>query len=81
MSEYIDCDNCYHGSVCAYRHHKNELITDCNHYTPKADVVEVVRCKDCKHLLVDDEGYTYCSDTCGLDGIDLDDFCCDGERE
>ena len=47
---------------------------------PTADVVEVVRCKDCKHLLVDDEGYYYCSDSCGLDGTNLDDYCSDGER-
>lgn len=41
MSRYIDCDKCYHGRVCAYRHHYKDMITECSHYIPTADVVEV----------------------------------------
>ena len=44
---YIDCDKCYHGRVCAHRHHYHDMIVECNHHIPTADVVEVVRCKDC----------------------------------
>lgn len=41
ISRYIDCDKCYHGRVCAFRHHYHDMITECNHYAPTADVVEV----------------------------------------
>ena len=41
MSKYIDCDKCYHGRVCAYRHQYHDMIVDCNHYKPTADVEEV----------------------------------------
>jgi hypothetical protein len=52
---------------------------------PAADVVEVVRCKDCKHLetVIDIIGDMYCF--CGnADGkyiteVDLEDFCSHGE--
>lgn len=56
------------------------VVEDLLNKQPTADAVEVVRCRDCKHLLVDDEGYSYCSDSCGLDGVDLSDYCSDGER-
>lgn len=53
---------------------------------PAADVVEVVRCKDCKHLetVIDIIGDMYCF--CGnADGkyiteVDLDDFCSHAEK-
>ena len=38
---YIDCDKCYHGRVCAHRHHYHDMIVECNHHIPTADVVEV----------------------------------------
>ncbi len=41
MARYIDCDKCYHGIVCAYRHHYHDMITDCNHHKPMADGEEV----------------------------------------
>lgn len=41
MARYIDCDKCYHGRVCAYRHQYHDMIVDCNHYKPTADVEEV----------------------------------------
>lgn len=28
---------------------------------PPADVVEVIRCKDCRHCISPDRGYPYCS--------------------
>lgn len=38
---YIDCDKCYHGRVCAHRHHYHDMIVECNHHIPTTDVVEV----------------------------------------
>ena len=44
------------------------------------DIVEVVRCKNCKHCLTDD--YTiYCDSAKGLDQILPDDYCSYGERK
>ena len=48
--------------------------------TTVADFVEVVRCKDCKHFEIDDEGFTYCFASTGLDGKLPDDYCSCGIR-
>ena len=46
-----------------------------------ADVVEVVRCKDCQWLGINNYIYGYCRKN-GLDGIiHPDDYCSRGERE
>lgn len=84
MAEYIEreaaCEKCgwyntVNGkSVCAVR--KDELAA-----IPAADVVAVVRCRDCKHENV----HRAISDKCtwceywGIDP-DFDDFCSYGER-
>ena len=47
--------------------------------TPTADVVEVVRCKDCKYLMFSDL-YGECS-RAHLGIVRPDDFCCYGERK
>ena len=41
MARYIDCENCYHGKVCAERHIYHDMIVSCPHHIPTADVVEV----------------------------------------
>ena len=41
MSKYIDCENCYHGKVCAERHIYHDMIVSCPHHIPTADVKEV----------------------------------------
>lgn len=46
---------------------------------PAADVVEVVRCKDCKHLMFSDM-YGECSQA-HMGIVRPDDFCSYGERE
>ena len=51
---------------------------------PTVDAVEVVRCKDCKHLVLTDEG-EHNPDDCVCDywmtdGLTDDDFCSYGER-
>lgn len=47
---------------------------------PSIDAVEVVRCKDCKHLGIKDLVYGYCKYR--MTGIIMpDDFCSYGERK
>lgn len=47
---------------------------------PTADVVELVRCKDCKYHVDGEPGMVYCGEV--LDGwVSEDFFCKDGERE
>jgi hypothetical protein len=57
---YIDCEKCIHYQICC-GYTSKEAIAETNRamnngesllcfmYTPTADVVEVVRCKDCQH--------------------------------
>lgn len=47
---------------------------------PPADVVEVVRCKDCKNLYPDDTGKLHWCD-CHRMFVGLDDFCNYGKRK
>lgn len=69
----------------------DQWLPDC----PAADVVEVVRCKDCKHRILNkrygERGYMNIKAACDLDTgdpyqlgrfADVDDwFCADGERK
>ena len=59
MARYIDCDKCYHAKVCAYKEVYKGMIVDCKKHIPTADVVEVVHCADCKHLVVYDNFCMY----------------------
>lgn len=45
---------------------------------PSADVVEVVRCRDCKYK---NRYFTACCKLDGLEAINLDSFCSKGERK
>lgn len=45
-------------------------------FSPAADVVEVVRCKDCKHYHVEKGGWCELHDF----EFDRDGYCSDGER-
>lgn len=48
---------------------------------PTADVVEVVRCKDCKYRVHDKErNWLYCSKYYGLGSVRDNNFCSLGER-
>ena len=85
---YIDCDKCSHGCVCAYRHQYDDHIVTCSHWKPADDVVEVVRCKDCKHWRHETDGmidHYECAVFCGCYGksylTGADDFCSYGERK
>ena len=75
-----DCDN-----------HRNEwcekvidspypdMLRDCQYFCEKRDLVEVVRCKDCKHYQAQDPTRpTTCA--VGLDDNYAEEFCSRGER-
>ena len=83
------CEKCIHYDMCKAEHDSLDGTVlsffpnneDCNFFKNKAEFVEVVRCKDCKHGLKTTEFRTDCSTYCRvLDKIMNDiDFCSDGE--
>lgn len=44
----MTCKDCIHYGICTFNLTGKEW-SKCFHFKNKADVVEVVRCKDCKH--------------------------------
>ena len=48
---------------------------------PTVDAEEVVRCKDCKHMKIDRNGYRWCLVWTGINGMGDDGFCNYGERK
>ena len=70
------CGDCIHADICEHLpslplfHRKNEA--HCVTFKDKADYVEVVRCKDCKHHYENDDFICI--------GVKDDDFCSYGER-
>ena len=59
MAEYIEresgCKCCFHYDACFYHiteETKRLTVNECPLFVNKADVVEVVRCKDCKHAYI-----------------------------
>lgn len=66
LGKYNRCKNCYHLASCdAWVRNVTTLYDDysysvenCPYYTPTADVVEVVRCKDCCHY-IEMKGFDY----------------------
>ena len=80
----MTCKDCIHYNVCQYHidEETDMTVAECGNFKNKADFVEVVRCKDCKHYTSKE------SCTCYqwlYDDIDLavlpDDFCSYGERK
>ena len=72
VSKYIQGEECFEGE------HLDVLIKE----TPTADVVEVVRCKDCQHLEIDKglrEG-RMCLMRGGAGWCHDNDFCSYGEK-
>lgn len=62
MSRYIDAKYNLHDLPCYFDFSDEELdaISTVLKLMPTADVVEVVRCKDCKHYSADGWGYGNC---------------------
>ena len=85
MSRYIDVDKI---KITAERGKSiDELIfipmidvQKCIDATPTADVVEVVRCKDCKHTQKTQYGTIICLMNSALCSVDDMHFCSYGER-
>lgn len=84
MARYIDADELeieYYGlSIHGTMAVKSVLpiFTDLLEKQPTADVVEVVRCKDCTHREKDDVGRYFCAlDDCYCGD---EDYCSRGER-
>lgn len=76
-----NCKNC--SSSCEHAGKDREFVcakgVSCKTVKPKPDIVAVVRCKDCKHLMFSD-----CYGECGAARIGIvspDDFCSYGERK
>jgi len=77
------CEKCLYKENCQFlATHKGAIVADCTAYKDAANVVEVVRCKDCKHYR-DWGDYT----TCMKWTVDYDvptgpnAFCSYGERK
>lgn len=85
------CKDCIHYDVCEALESGNGIKkvhpVQCGVFKNKADVVEVVRCKDCNHK-VDFKGRVMCNrnakkigeEWCGLTATDNEHFCSYGER-
>lgn len=79
------CNDCIHFEVCGIGKGL-KTITECPY--KRTDVVEVIRCKDCKYfedvtIKGEPTGYGYCSKSGAMDSLKLtgDDFCSYGERK
>lgn len=83
MSRYIDANKLIErlrhnpDFLTAPKHSKDGIIDEIV-YQPTADVVEVVRCKDCKYFTYDNGGC--CGKGVGLCFADEDQYCSYGER-
>lgn len=73
----MTCDDCIRYPACIFHliGHENEK---CPNFLNKANLVEVVRCKDCKHLMFSD-CYGECS-RAYLGIVSPNDYCSNGER-
>jgi hypothetical protein len=84
----VSCKDCIHYIVCGCAdgtqyEDVERLKHDCASFKSKADVVEVVRCKDCKHFCPyeGEEHKGDCAELVGLEScVYEDDFCSYGEK-
>lgn len=78
MAEYIEREAAKRKLVSDYAYAAANMLDE----IPSADVVEVVRCKDCNYWVrLDGDDDHYCRLDCGLQGIVAEeDFCSYGER-
>ena len=92
----MTCKDCIKNDVCemyVHLHNEQDVEKRCKHIKNKADFVEVVRCKDCKHWSchgkgrIVDENVGMCYNNafpfcCEDRPITLEtDFCSHGERK
>ena len=83
------CYYCFHHDVCENRNcwidpNDSSKHTICDHFKHVADVVEVVRCKDCEHYKPQpkykNSETKYCCRSAYV-RVNADDFCSYGERK
>ena len=77
MPRYIDSDDTIYELERAFPADDFGKIIRCISRTPTADVVDVVRCKDCKWFEREQPGMVYCPDRVG-GWVSEDFFCKDG---
>lgn len=81
------CKDCLYRCMCyKIEHYGRETETDkpCEMFKNKADYVEVVRCKDCKHCEFekwDEDILCGCLHPSGLNDMSPNGFCSYGERK
>lgn len=89
MSKESICRKCFHSYVCEqFNENRNAENQRClfynDHFVHSEDVVEVVRCKDCKHCKKDNHlKELYCLKMSGDEHthwVDKDFYCGYGER-
>ena len=81
MPRYIDADDAIYELERAFPVDDFGKIIRCISRTPTADVVEVVRCKDCKYHENERIDMVYCPAVLGVGSwVENDWFCKDGER-
>lgn len=91
MARYIDAD-ALKEAIKYYHSHTGDQSTNAEHYaygvvlkyidrTPTANVVEVVRCKDCKYWTTKNDGYCSNMGALVLVGDKNSNFCGYGERK
>lgn len=85
----MTCRDCIHYGICTFNLTGNEW-SKCFHFKNKADVEEVVRCKDCEFNVANKENdplnitdYSGDDIVCSYfltDGLDPNDYCSRGTR-
>lgn len=80
---YISREAAYK-TLTEYYHHSSgvqyTVLREALNRVPTADVVEVVRCKDCGYYYKDSDGYEMCDNTECYDHISADGFCAWAKR-
>jgi hypothetical protein len=80
------CKDCLHNEVCKYGENRSNGMyctgEKCKQFKSAADVVEVVRCKDCSYCRYVDGAGIYRCDRRGYysEEVKPTDFCSYGER-
>ena len=82
----MTCKDCVHGVICNVISSPNSQYEEnaekwCPNFKNKADFVEVVRCKDCKHWRTEHDGFCGASYAlCEINNAN-NDYCSYGERK
>lgn len=79
------CGDCIHADICEHIHglvlfHRKN-IAYCTAFKDSAELVQVVRCKDCAHMKEQFRGARYCEVWTMFNGMGDDGFCNYGERK